>query len=475
MSLGRVLFTNHQLVHFSGSELVTLDLATEFKAQGWDVYVATFIFDGEIEKCFKQNNINVFNILNEPIPIKEFDLFWAHHFPVVIKCLLEDKIKAKSIVLSSLSPYEPLETVPFFHNYADLIVCNSEETKAALSLSSEKENLEKLFVFNNSVPANFFEFSVTRKPQELPTLSKVAVISNHPPQEILDTIKILKKNGIIVDLIGIVGKPVLVNKELLSTYDAVITIGRTVQHCMALKIPVFCYDHFGGPGWLTPENYKLAEWFNYSGRCCNLRLSSEELATEITVNFLAAIQHTSFFQDYASIHYSLVNNIDRVLERIGKDFLSKPYINIELPQTFAKIGHAYRRTLSERELWHTELERSQSQLQQTQAELARSQSQLQQTQAELARSQSQLQQTQAELARSQSQLQQTQAELARSQSQLQQTQAELARSQAAVKQSYEEIIEIENSNVGTIKTVWNKFKPILISFKKMIKALYIKP
>ncbi|QFZ15704.1 hypothetical protein [Anabaena sp. YBS01] len=40
---------------------------------------------------------------------------------------------------------------------------------------------------------------------------------------------------------------------------------------------------------------------------------------------------------------------------------------------------------------HEELERSQSQLQQTQTELERSQSQLQQTQTELERSQSQLQ------------------------------------------------------------------------------------
>ncbi|OYE05969.1 glycosyltransferase [Nostoc sp. 'Peltigera membranacea cyanobiont' 232] len=83
----------------------------------------------------------------------------------------------------------------------------------------------------------------------------------------------------------------------------------------------------------------------------------------------------------------------------------------------------------------TELERSQSHLQQTQTELERSQSHLQQTQTELERSQSNLQQTQAELERSQSNLQQTQAELERSQSNLQQTQAELERSEFQVQQT----------------------------------------
>jgi len=31
-------------------------------------------------------------------------------------------------------------------------------------------------------------------------------------------------------------------------------------------VPVYLYDHFGGCGWLTEDNFALAEWHNFSGR-----------------------------------------------------------------------------------------------------------------------------------------------------------------------------------------------------------------
>ncbi|NET07053.1 MAG: glycosyltransferase [Symploca sp. SIO2B6] len=82
-----------------------------------------------------------------------------------------------------------------------------------------------------------------------------------------------------------------------------------------------------------------------------------------------------------------------------------------------------------------DLKFSQSQLQQTQSALEQSQSQLQQAQSALERSPSQLQQTQSELEYYQSQLQQTQSELEYYQSQLRQTQSELEYSQSELQQA----------------------------------------
>jgi glycosyltransferase involved in cell wall biosynthesis len=98
--------------------------------------------------------------------------------------------------------------------------------------------------------------------------------------------------------------------------------------------------------------------------------------------------------------------------------------------------------------------------------LERSQSQLQQTQSELERSQSQLQHTQNELERSHSQLQHTQNELERSQSQLQQTQSELERSQ-------NNILAMESSKFWKLRQLWFKAKKILlidIDFTKIKKS-----
>ena len=40
--MNKILLTNHHLINYGGSELVTLDLATEFQQRGWNVTIATF-------------------------------------------------------------------------------------------------------------------------------------------------------------------------------------------------------------------------------------------------------------------------------------------------------------------------------------------------------------------------------------------------------------------------------------------------
>jgi O-antigen biosynthesis protein len=386
-----VLLTNHHLVNYGGSELVTLDLATEFQQLGWDVTVATFQLGSKVEENFKERGVKVVNILNKSLTQIEFDLIWSHHFPVLIKCLVEDAIKTKYLVISSLSPYESLETIPFFYAQADLILCNSEETKKQIikDRNSTSVNGDEIFVFKNSVPSSWFNLNPVRENLDL---KKIAVISNHPPVEILDAINILRADEKIeADLIGTPGIPRLVDVDLLRSYDAVITIGRTVQHCMALSIPVFCYDHFGGPDWLNLDNFKLAEWFNYSGRCSYQKLSSKQIVDKLINEFTESKKNVSFFKTYATNNYSLNQNINTVLNSIGiLDTKKKEYLIFDSDKCIGKVGKIYCKILREKEVLQNELSNSQSQLQKAQAELANSQSQLQETQSELANSQSQL-------------------------------------------------------------------------------------
>ncbi|PAX54329.1 class I SAM-dependent methyltransferase [Brunnivagina elsteri] len=157
---------------------------------------------------------------------------------------------------------------------------------------------------------------------------------------------------------------------------------------------------------------------------------------------------------------AVCSNEDRAKEQI----VDSLYIDKsdDIFKSFEYSWHQQEKALS---YTQSQLEYSQSQLQQTQAEFERSQSQLQQTQAELERSQSQLQQTQAELERSQSQLQQTQAELERSQSQLQQTQAEFERSQFQPQVELENlrsrVTAMETSKFWQMRKIWFKIKNYL--------------
>ena len=292
-----------------------------------------FDWVGDIEKIFKAQGINVVNVLNQPLLEFEFDVVWSHHYPVLIKCLIEDSVKTKFLILSSLSPYEPLEAIPFFHSQSKLILCNSEETKKEIT-TYISFNKNKLFVFKNSVPSNWFDVFLDKVNTKL---KNIAVISNHPPTEIINAIHILKGKKINTDLIGISGISQLVSTDSLSSYDAVITIGRTVQHSMALGIPVFCYDHFGGPGWLNPDNFQRAEWFNYSGRCCYQRFTSEQLVNQLIQGFYESKKHVSFFKNYAFENYSLIKNIDVVLDFINyKNAYTKNYINFNSERVIGK-------------------------------------------------------------------------------------------------------------------------------------------
>ncbi len=152
-----------------------------------------------------------------------------------------------------------------------------------------------------------------------------------------------------------------------------------------------------------------------------------------------------------------------------------------LSQRYSSLSQEVERSQSQLQQTQTEFERSQSQLQRTQAEFERSQSQLQQTQAEFERSQSQLQQTQTEFERSQSQLQQTQAEFERSQSQLQQTKNDYEILQHHQEETHRQL-ELSNETIAAMKTskfwklrvLWFKFKaivkPVVFAFRNQVTS-----
>lgn len=102
----------------------------------------------------------------------------------------------------------------------------------------------------------------------------------------------------------------------------------------------------------------------------------------------------------------------------------------------------------------SELERSHSQIVNTQIKLEQTQTQLQQTQAELSKSLVQMQETKFGLERSQS-------ELERSHSQLQHIQAELGKSQSQLLQAKALISGMESSKFWRLRLAWFKVKDIL--------------
>ena len=305
----KILITNNFLREFSGSEIATLDIAKEFLATGYMVCIGTFIFHDPLKSEFDKLNVRMIDL--NTASAEHFDLIWAHHFTTLDACLIDIGITADKIIFSSLSPYESLESPPLSTEQVDLFLANSIETKDVLTdMGVDSAAIE---ILPNPVSNDFFTLTTNRDV----SLQKIAIVSNHIPLEIKNTLPLLDNKGIEVKIFGIEGEFKLITPDILTEFDAVITIGRTVQYCLAMGIPVYCYDRFGGPGWITKSNIQKASEYNFSGRCTNRRLSSDDIVKEIIQPFSIIQSEKDFYHQFALENYSLSRLVAIFVDKVS--------------------------------------------------------------------------------------------------------------------------------------------------------------
>ena len=118
--------------------------------------------------------------------------------------------------------------------------------------------------------------------------------------------------GIKVSILGQGNRVERLTPTHIEEADAVITIGKTTQYALAGNRPVYCYDHFGGPGWLTLENYKYSAEKNYSGRCCNRKIDSEQILKELITGFQKAYHDIKYIREASLVRYNLETYIEKL-------------------------------------------------------------------------------------------------------------------------------------------------------------------
>ena len=275
-----LLLTNHLAV-YAGSEIQILELYRYFKSQNHGVFVyANYIRTPMLSHFSTQD---VFHKTDD-INLDEFDLVWAQHS--IFARLFKNKIYLNlnlKIISAHLSPFEPFEysSLKYMQSLGAIFVANSEETRDKLS----EFGISSVHISYNAAPAEFIHPTAPRE------LKRLAIISNHPHAHVLQAAKILKEKGIGVDYIGIKDmQQQFVTPELLLLYDCIITIGKTVQYALLSKRAIYCYDHFGGCGYLNQDNYNIAKYYNFSGRGFNQEKNPQEIADEIIRGFEANIQ-----------------------------------------------------------------------------------------------------------------------------------------------------------------------------------------
>lgn len=307
-----ILITQSTFFHIAGSEIVALELARGLKEMGANVKIFTYIYDDPIKSFVNGGGIDVTSDENDPF-FDKLDYIWIHHQTLPERVIYNLWRKHK---------YNP--TIIFMHmsglsmNYLEQPFIQGLEKKLSdlnLYVSEECKNLlEKMFfngkeVIKSGIFPNPFPDIFASSDYNHTDLKKVLVVSNHPPLEIKDIEN--HSRNFEIDYMGKQSKNhELITVQKLLEYDCIITIGKTVQYCLACGVPVFIYDKFGGDGYLNDKNFDSNRAVNFSGRG-STKKTTTELIKEIEDGYTNAVH----FQHNNKVHFcdifSLSENIKK--------------------------------------------------------------------------------------------------------------------------------------------------------------------
>lgn len=317
-----------QFRDFGGSEIIALELAELFAERGHDVVIATRVMGDPIMQQVAGNPRISVRLWDEPdwnteLADRDVALLWVQHHVVPPALLL--RMAEFPTVFSHMSA-DPLEVplaAQFEREFADISLFNSPATlvkhQAAGWLNGP--TYDRARVFPNPAPAAFFDIE-TPPPADL---GRLLVVTNHIPDDLLDALERLPSDIEIRQVGAQVrrgSQPVRLKPADLAEVDAVVTIGKTVQYALAAGRPVYCYDYFGGPGWLTPQNFEHSRFRNFSGRGTGHKAPSM-IAEELVHGYSKARDSVPYFRRMASDEFHLSACIDDILLAAQSQFATR--------------------------------------------------------------------------------------------------------------------------------------------------------
>jgi len=313
----RFLICTHHFHSWAGSELVALELAEYLASQSHSVDFYCFSFSED----FLTNAIGADSPITtitsaEEISISNYDVVYAQH--QMISRFLSSKENLKSIktrkpvfIYNHLSPFEPFELPgPFVEELiADIVLCNSIETRSKLIELNSFFKCSQLF--ENPAPYSFHSNNTNNSQ----SLQSILIISNHLPEEVLEAIPLLEAKGIKVAVFGRPNNNARITADVIGSADAIVTIGKSVQYAFRAGKRVYCYDKFGGPGWISSENLENSANKNFSGRSNPTVRTANELATDIIHGYSTYHYETDFVSAISS-RYALEVQADTLVDEI---------------------------------------------------------------------------------------------------------------------------------------------------------------
>lgn len=294
----RFLITQPMIYGYNGSTMVAVELARYLIDEGADVTIYTYAYDYPIKAELDRISLKVVVAgEDENLHLRDFDYIWVHSqvLPISIIDELGHKLPSNmpKFIFLHMSPFDwiPDERPYIYHMEEKLsgktLVISEEVEESISKCFDDKSEWGGFGYFRNPAPMEFAECPYSPSSQ----LKNILVVSNHIPSELNGAVGLVKEIGLNVVLFGEVGDEYKsITPEILSQYDLVVTIGKTVQYCLVVGVPVYIYDKFGGCGYLNGKNFRQAERLNFSGRGFEKK-NEKDIVDDIVNGYKAAIDY----------------------------------------------------------------------------------------------------------------------------------------------------------------------------------------
>lgn len=264
-----ILFTNNALDTRGGTEMVTLDLATEFRRRG-HYPVAYSLKNGQVAMQLRENCIPVVNALS--LLGDTPDIIHGHHHLEAMTAMLYFPATPAIYVCHGWFPWEELP--PIFSNIIEYVAVG-EVTRNHVSTTCSVPR-DRVSIVPNFVDLE--KFQIKQRFNEKPLRAAIfgnSVTHQHP---IVPAIaRACQESGLqALDLLGYsAGHPVHNPETALTTYDIVFAVGRCAIEAMSVGCAVILSGDTGIAEMMTPENLD-----SYFGRFGATSLRKEHIAVD---------------------------------------------------------------------------------------------------------------------------------------------------------------------------------------------------
>lgn len=335
-----ILFTVASFKNFAGSELVTLSQVNYFLEKGWRVDVFTLEYDFPLKEKV-DSKVTVITLDNLEDIQKDYDLIIARQYPLLDYVLFTLRVKGKRVYYESVSYRIPIDAYPIYYKHLTLI--GAVSTRVINEMTKIGYDMEKAYYMPNYAPKEYFDIDY----QKSKDLKKIAIVSNHVPQELEDfKMYALEKTDMQIDIYGMHHTYKLVTPELLKDYDLIISVGKTIFYSLAMGIPSYTYDEVCTEGYITLENYQKNFSNNFAYNLEYNKKTGKEIYTEIVTNYHEVLEQTEKLKENARRDFFFDDLMDHLLDKM----MSENEIDYQkLYEEYPTLGYTARTYIEDRD------------------------------------------------------------------------------------------------------------------------------